>query len=296
MIIKEIEVKSVLTKSNLPVSDYSVNPYVGCPHACKYCYASFMKRFTNHPEPWGEFLDVKYWPEIRNPQKYCGKELFFGSVTDPYNPEEEKYGRTRALLEQLKDSGIKLSIQTKSDLVLRDLDLIKTFPDARIGFSINTLDENFRADMDKAVSIERRIAAMKAVHDAGIRTTCFISPIFPGITDVTAIIDQVKNQCNLVWLENLNLRGSYRAVIMDYIREKHPDLRSLYEEIYEQKSRLYWEALDEKVRAYCDGEGLFYVRDDDSMKNPFDAPPVVVNFFYHEEIKKSVKKGIRQNA
>lgn len=71
MIIKEVEVKSVMTKSNLPVSDFSVNPYVGCAHACKYCYASFMKRFTNHTEPWGEFVDVKYWPEIKNTQKYA---------------------------------------------------------------------------------------------------------------------------------------------------------------------------------------------------------------------------------
>lgn len=85
-IIREIQVKSVLTKSNLPVSDYSVNPYVGCTHACKYCYASFMKRFARHPEEWGTFLDVKYWPAIKNSQKYCGKELFFESVKDPYNP------------------------------------------------------------------------------------------------------------------------------------------------------------------------------------------------------------------
>lgn len=95
-IIQEVEVKSVLSKSNLPVCEYSVNPYVGCPHACQYCYANFMKRFTNHPEPWGDFLDVKYWPIIKNPQKYAGKELFIDSVTDPYNPEEKTYGRTRA--------------------------------------------------------------------------------------------------------------------------------------------------------------------------------------------------------
>ena len=57
--INEIDVQSVMTKSTLPVGGYSVNPYVGCLHACKYCYASFMKRFTGHPEPWGTFLDVK---------------------------------------------------------------------------------------------------------------------------------------------------------------------------------------------------------------------------------------------
>ena len=89
MVIKEIEVKDILTKTNLPVSDYAVNPYVGCTHACKYCYASFMKRFTNHPEPWGEFVDVKTWPEIHKPGKYAGKEAFFCSVTDPYQPLEK---------------------------------------------------------------------------------------------------------------------------------------------------------------------------------------------------------------
>ena len=289
-IIREIEVKSVITKTDIPVCDYAVNPYVGCTHGCKYCYASFMKRFTNHPEEWGTFLDVKYWPEIKKPEKYEGKELFFGSVTDPYNPQEENYQRTRALLTQLKGSGIKLSIQTKSDLVLRDVDLIKTFPDARVGFSINTLDEDFKSDMDDAVSIERRLAAMNALHDAGVRTTCFISPIFPGITDVTAIIDRVKDQCQLVWLENLNLRGSYKAVIMDYVREKHPNLVPLYEEIYIQGNRLYWETLDSIIRDYASKNGLEYVRDDDSMKKAFDEPPTVVNYFYHEQIKKSAKK------
>lgn len=170
-IVNEVSVKTVITKSNLPVCDYSINPYVGCPHACKYCYASFMKRFTGHTEPWGTFLDVKYWEPIKDPGKYWQKEFFIGSVTDPYNPQETEYKRTRAFLEQLQGSGAKISIQTKSDLVLRDMDLIKTFPDARVGFSINTLDEDFKNNMDQAVSIKRRLAAMKAFHDAGVRTT-----------------------------------------------------------------------------------------------------------------------------
>ena len=289
-IIREIETKNVITKTDIPVCDYAVNPYVGCTHGCKYCYACFMKRFTNHSEPWGEFLDVKYWEPIKNPRKYAGKELFFGSVTDPYNPQEETYRRTWALLEELKCSGAKITIQTKSDLVLRDTDLIKEFSDARVGFSVNTLDEQFRSDMDNAVSIERRLAAMKILHDEGIRTTCFISPIFPGITNVPAIIGRVKEQCNLIWLENLNLRGSYKPGILAYIKEKYPSLLPLYEEIYTYGSRDYWIALNGELAAYCAENGLPYVRDDDSMKRPFDAPPVVVNYFYHEEVKKSAKR------
>lgn len=290
VLIKDIAVKGVLTKSNLPVSDFSVNPYIGCAHACKYCYASFMKRFSNHPERWGEFVDVKHWPEIKNPQKYAGKELFIGSVTDPYQPIEETYGRTRALLEQMQGSGCKISIATKSDLILRDLDLIKSFPDARVSWSINTLDSSFQADMDEAVSIERRLAAMKVFHDAGVRTTCFISPIFPGITDVPAIIRRAKEQCNLVWLENLNLRGGYKAVILDYIAEKRPDVLPLYQAIYLRGDRNYWAALDEEMKRFTAGEGLLYVRNDDSIQRPFQAPPIVVNYFFHEEIIPSAKK------
>ena len=289
-VIREITVKSVLTKSNLPVSDYSVNPYVGCTHACRYCYASFMKRFTGHPEPWGTFLDVKRWPEIRRPERYAGKELFIGSVTDPYLPQEKTFGRTRALLEQLAGSGVRLSIATKSDLVLRDLDLIKTFPDARVSWSVNTLDEGFKREMDNAVSIERRLAAMKVFHDAGVRTTCFVSPIFPGITDVKAIVARVRNRCNLVWLENLNLRGSYKAAIMDCIRDRRPQLLPLYREIYYKGNRTYWEFLDVELKRYAAEIGLDYMTNDDSMKRPFDAPPVIVNYFYHEQIKKSARE------
>ena len=290
MIVRDITVKSVLTKSNLPVADYSVNPYVGCAHGCKYCYASFMKRFSGHPEPWGEFVDVKHWPEIKNPGRYAGKELFLGSVTDPYQPIEETCRRTRTLLEQMQGSGCTVSIATKSDLVLRDLDLIKTFPNVRVSWSINTLDEGFRADMDEAVSIERRLDAMKAFHDAGVRTTCFISPIFPGSTDVPAIIRRAKAQCNLIWLENLNLRGGYKKTILDYIAEKRPDLVPLYRAIYQQKDRSYWNVLDAQMREFTAEQGLLYVRDDDSIRRPFDAPPIVVNYFFHEQIVPSAKK------
>lgn len=289
--IKEIETKGVMTKSNLPVSDYSVNPYVGCVHGCKYCYASFMKRFTNHPEPWGDFVDVKYWTPIKNPKKYAGKEAFIGSVTDPYQPCEKEYGRTRALLEQLQGSGVNISIATRSDLVLRDLDLIKTFPNARVSWSINTLDEGFRRQMDRAVSIERRLNAMKQFYEAGVQTTLFISPIFPGITDPKEIISAAKDFCNLVWLENLNLRGDYRAKILNWIHENRPELDGLYKEIYTYKDRSYWYALDEEMKEFAEKNHLPYLRDDDSKRSDFGEPPVVVNYFFHEEVKKSAKKN-----
>ncbi len=285
-----VEAKSILSKSNLPVCDYSANPYVGCSHACRYCYASFMKRFSGHDEPWGQFVDVKRWKPLKNARKHDGQQVFVGSVCDPYMPEEAEYGRTRALLEELVGSGMEVSIQTKSDLVLRDIDMISQLPGARVGLSINTLDEGFRSDMDAAVPLARRLAAMKELHNAGIRTTCFISPIFPGITDAPAIIEAARDRCNLVWLENLNLRGGYKADILGYIAEKRPELVPLYDAIYQKGDRTYWRELDAEVRAYADRESLEYVRDDDTMRRPFDVPPTIVNYFFHEEVKKSAKK------
>lgn len=282
--IKQAQSRNIISKSNLPVCEYSANPYIGCTHGCKYCYASFMTRFTAHTEPWGKFLDVKNWPKIKNPQKYAGKELFIGSVTDPYLPQEKQYKRTRALLEQLNGSGIKLSIATKSDLILRDLDLIKTFPDARVSWSVNTLDEKFRKDMDKAASIERRLDAMEIFYRSGVRTTCFISPIFPGITNVKEIIQRVSGQCNLIWLENLNLRGAYKKVILDYIKETRYFLLPLYKDIYHSGKLCYWKSLDNELRSFAVQNGLEYATNNDSIKNPFNAPPVIVNYFYHEQL------------
>ena len=291
IVVKEINVKGVMTKSNLPWEDYSVNPYVGCAHACKYCYASFMKRFTNHLEPWGTFVDVKTWPEIKHPEKYAGKRVFLGSVTDPYQPCEEKFKRTRKLLEELQGSGIHLTIATKSDLILRDLDLLKTFPHLRISWSINTLDEEFRCEMDDGVSIERRLAAMKKFYDAGVQTTCFMSPVFPGITNVREIILAAKDRCNLVWVENLNLRGDYKARIIEWIHANRPQLDELYREIYGKKKRGYWQELDENIKSFAKEEHMRYVRNDDSIRADFGELPIIVNYFFHEEIVPSAQRN-----
>ncbi len=284
-IIKEINVQSVMTKSSLPVGGFSVNPYVGCPHACKYCYASFMKRFTGHSEAWGTFLDVKHWKPIDNPHKYDGQRIVIGSVTDGYNPYEEIFGRTRKLLEELSGTDAEIMICSKSDLVLRDLDLLKHFPKVTVSWSVNTLDEQFRADMDRAVSIERRLEAMKQVYLAGIRTVCFVSPIFPGITDVKAIIDHVKNFTDLIWLENLNLRGQFKGSIMNYIREKYPSLAPLYDEIYNKKRQEYWQCLEQEISAYAQQEGYPYHINDLPYGRSQKGKPVIVNYFYHEKIK-----------
>ena len=179
------------------------------------------------------------------------------------------------------------AVATKSDLVVRDIDLLKKFSSVRVSFSINTLDEAFREEMDSAPNIERRFAAMKALHDEGIRTTCFISPIFPAVSDVKGIILRAKGICNLVWLENLNLRGSFKGAIISWVNEHHPELAGLYRAIYSHGDLSYWENLNEELKVFAESLGLEYLRNDDSMRRGFDEPPVVVNYFYHELVRKS---------
>ena len=207
------------------------------------------------------------------------------SVTDGYNPYEAEFGNTRRLLEELRGTQAEIMICTKSDLVLRDLDLLKRFPKVTVSWSVNTLDEQFRSDMDRAVSIERRLAAMRQTYEAGIRTVCFVSPIFPGITDVKAIIERVKDFADLVWLENLNLRGQFKGVIMDYIREKHPSLVPLYEDIYNRKRSDYWQSLEKEISAYAAEQGYPYRVNDLPYGRSEKGKPVLVNYFYHEKIR-----------
>ena len=295
ILIREVETKNIMTKSSLPVGGYSVNPYVGCTHACKYCYASFMKRFTGHKEEWGTFLDVKHWPEIKNPKKYAGQRVVIGSVTDGYNPQEEQFGNTRKLLEQLIGSDADILICTKSDLVVRDIDLLKKLGRVTVSWSINTLDENFKNDMDSASSIEHRISAMKQVYEAGIRTVCFVSPVFPGITDFEAIFERVKDQCDLFWLENLNLRGGFKKTIMDYIAGKYPDLVPLYDEIYNKHNRSYFEALEVKAEKMAKKYDCAFVDNEMPYGRVPQGHPVIVDYFYHEEIRGTENTGKKKS-
>ncbi len=175
ILIGEVETKNIMTKSSLPVGGYSVNPYVGCTHGCKVLlrllYEALLPGILS---PGAPFLDVKHWPEIKNPKKYAGQRIVIGSVTDGYLPQEEQFGNTRKLLQQLRGSDADILICTKSDLVVRDIDLLKELGQVTVSWSINTLNEEFKNDMDSAVSIERRLAAMKQVYAAGIRTVCFL--------------------------------------------------------------------------------------------------------------------------
>lgn len=269
--IREIHTNNYISKTKLPVADYAINPYVGCAHKCMYCYAEFMRRFTGHPnEIWGDFVDVKLCHNEIKTEKLAGRRIFIGSVTDPYMPCEAKYQITRSVLRQLIGCDAVIDIQTKSALVTRDIDILQQIPNLKVGFSICTLDDNFRKGVEPCAGrIEDRIKALEQLHAAGIRTYIFMSPMFPGITDFKSVIRRTGKSTDEYWFENLNLRAGYRTRVLNYIQEHYPKLMPLYDEIYRQKNMSYWEQLSLEIDDFCAEFGC-----------------ICHNYFYHEKIKK----------
>ncbi|MBI5756859.1 MAG: radical SAM protein [Nitrospirae bacterium] len=206
LIIKEIRVKSILTKSGIPGVDYCINPYTGCSHGCRYCYATFMKRYTGHTEAWGNFVDVKInAPEVLQRElkrKEKGRAII-SSVTDAYQPLEGRYKITRQCLEVLLQHQFPVDILTKSPLVLRDMDLIKRFEDIEVGITITTDDEAIRKVFEpKAPPIAARINALKTLHDHGIKTYAFIGPVLP--MDPEALLKKIIPHVDSIIIDRMN--------------------------------------------------------------------------------------------
>lgn len=259
--IKEIKTKTIIVKSGLNV-DYVINPYIGCLHGCIYCYARFMKRFTNHVEPWGKFIDIKInGPDLileKATKKYRNKSILISSVTDAYNPIEAKYKLTRKILEKLVYIQPKLEILTKSDLVLRDVDLLKKFKNCFVVISFSSCQDDFRKQLEPlAVSINRRVAVLKKLKEEGIKTMVFISPIFPKITDWQEIIRRTRDFVDEYWFENLNPYFAVRNNIIDFLRKNKPELINEYEEIW-FKNNDYWDKEERAIKDFCRKNKLIF--------------------------------------
>lgn len=259
MEIKETKAKSIIVKSNLPDSDYVVNPYTGCQHGCIYCYARFMKRFTDHQEKWGDFLDVKTnAAELvpKNAQKFKGKSITFSSVTDPYQPIEKKYQLTRSILEKLVGSEAEICIMTKSDLVIRDIDIFKQFKNCQAGISLSTSNAGESQKLEpSAAPPEKRINAVRELRQADINNFIFISPIFPEITDWKKIILETKDFVDEFWFENLNIRPAYWGNIKNYLNSKHPELLGKYKEI-NKRGEDYWNKMEQEIKTLCKNQNI----------------------------------------
>ncbi len=230
MIVREIFAKNILSKSQ--IYEYALNAYVGCEHRCAYCYARFMKRFTGHREPWGEFVDVKI-----NAAELLAKEIgrkrkgrvWISGVCDAYQPLERKYRLTGQCVEILAENGWPFTIQTKSPLVVRDREWIRKAADCEVGFTIATADEKVRKIFEPgAPPIASRVAALEALHSAGIQTFVMIAPLLPGAEGLVALL---KGKADHVLIDRMNYHNA------DWVYRKHGMLWALDDEFFHQKGK-----------------------------------------------------------
>jgi DNA repair photolyase len=202
------------------VLDYTINPYVGCQHGCTYCYAQFIKRFTDHPEEWGEFVDIKVnapnllLKEVK--RKRLGR-VWISGVCDPYQPLEKKYMLTRQCLKILALVNWPITIQTKSPLVIRDWDILRKLRDVQVGITITTSDENIRKLFEpKTPSIKERIKTLEKLHNKEIMTFAMIAPMLPHAKN---IISELTGKVDHVLIDRMNYHYAkqiYKKAKLEY--------------------------------------------------------------------------------
>lgn len=204
----KVKAKTIFTKSKLGV-EWAINPYVGCQHACLYCYAKFIKKWRPASYgKWGTWVEAKTnAPEIVK-GKYVKGWVYMSSICDPYQPVEKELKLTRRILENM-DKRIKLIVQTKSNLVLRDIDLFKQFKNIEIGLTINS----FRGKTKKlfepnSPTNTERIKTLQKLKEEDFKTYAFVSPIIPDLINLKDIISKTKQYVDYYWFEFLNLRGA----------------------------------------------------------------------------------------
>jgi DNA repair photolyase len=144
-----------------------------------------------------------------------------------------------------------VGILTKSFLVVRDIDLFGKMARVRVGVSMNSTDEAFRSASEPYASgVPKRIEALKRLHEAGIQTYLFMSPIFPGLSDVTRVIESVWDFADEFSFENLKLRGAYRPRVLDFINMNYPEYSGLYRTIYAERDYDYWRETASLIESY----------------------------------------------
>ena len=245
MKIYEIKAKSILNKTKVPGANWTINHYSGCTHGCIYCYARFVCRWRKQKEKWGEFVDVKVnAPElVKRQSKDKSGVILLCTTSDAYQPMERKYKLTRKVLENLNPK-MKLTILTKSDLVLRDMGVLKKFKNPDIGLTITTLDESIKKVFEpNSPSSHARLEALKKLKGEGFSTYAFIGPILPYLTDLEEIFEEISPFVDLFMFEDLNLSPAKKE-IFEAIRKNFPEL----EEKYKNLSKEFWLEKEKEIK------------------------------------------------
>lgn len=267
-IIREIEAKTVLNRSKL--GGYSLNCYVGCAHACVYCYARFMQRFHPHEEPWGAFVDVKtnaVEALVRQLRRAQPGHVFMSSACDAYQPLERRYRLTRRCAETLMRYGFEVRVLTKSSAVLDDLEMYASYAGkglASIGVTITTPDEYAaRLWEPHASPVSERIEVLRKAGEAGLDTSVMFGPLLPGVSDDDESLDRLFEiasdlQVGGIWTDAMNPRPKVWESVRAFLDERYPGLKDLYRRVlFDKRAREQYVAdLNTRIRAAAKRHGL----------------------------------------
>ena len=256
-----LSVKSILNRcesSRVPF-EWTINPYRGCEFGCKYCYARYTHEYMEIDG--GEFeqkifvkqdaaallardVSQKYSYESKASGYTQSEHIAIGTATDPYQPAEKEYGVTRACLEELaRREGLSVSVITKSNQIVRDIDILKVIA-AKSALSLNitvtTLKPRLARLLEpRAPRPDLRLAAVRELRDAGLNVGVSASPLIPGITDGEGDLEAVAaaaKQAGAQWFFSgvLFLMPSSAKTFLPFIREKFPRLAKQYDQWYAQ--------------------------------------------------------------
>ncbi|MFX1512648.1 MAG: radical SAM protein [Promethearchaeota archaeon] len=245
--IRNIQCKTIISKSKLYGIDYSINPYTGCQHNCVYCYARSMFERWEQNRKWGKFVDIKLnAPAIlqKQLQRIQKGSILISSVTDPYQPIEKESRLTRQLLSLLSKKKFQISILTKSALVTRDIGIFQENPDWEIGLTLTTADDTIRALMEPhASSTEERFKALRILVNAGVKTYAFLGPLLPFISeDSTLELLDTLSDLNVphVLVDRLNIKQGSLEQIVSKLVNKMPCSTSQFLAACKQNSNYYF--------------------------------------------------------
>ncbi len=250
--------RPILQPCSLEGHAYQVDPYVGCEHDCRYCYAQndaevdWPRQILIHRD-----LRQRLALELEG---VAPQSVYIGMNSDPYQPAEERRLQTRAVLELLAERGFSVCVLTKSPLIARDLDLFERMADPYLGVSIAFQDENARRLFEgNAPPNEARLEVLETLRNAGIRTYVLICPVMPEITDVEAILETVAPLVEHVYVYRLRLRAETDANwrrIEPILRAHDPALADRYRRIAFDENDPYWKGLSARLRALPVPDGV----------------------------------------
>ncbi len=259
--------KSVLNAVRGMPFGWSINPYRGCYHQCRFCYARRTHTYleADGSTQWGSriYVKVNAAAVVRTEvaaRSWKHEKVTIGTATDPYQPLEGRYRITRGILEALRDYPTPAGIITRSPLIVRDIDVLQSLArvaGVSVSVSIATLDETLARELEPTVAPPRqRLRAVRMLAEAGIDVSVALAPILPQINDSAESIEAVVRAARdagarRVWHNTLNLHDVTRDEFFRYLRESHPAMLATYAQMYRGKyaPRAVSDAIDERVRA-----------------------------------------------